>query len=206
MNRFDQKGATLVEMAIVLTIIGVLVAIVSLGRGTLDSARVSNLVSTAKDLSSAAKIFREKYKYWPGDYPNASAQIANLPASCNIAPATANIGNGAIDTVIEIDCAIEELLQAGLIRAEKASATDTYHTLRVEGYTIRLVSASAANVTTFPAGVNVIEFANLPCTYARMMDGKLDDGDVSLGNAHAAAACEPGGANDPVSFYAVAGN
>ena len=209
MRTNKQSGFTLIEISIVLVIIGLLVGLIMQGQQLIDSAKVASAITTSNDLSLATKTFREKYKYWPGDHPNASTVIPNLPAACNIATTVLNIGNGAIDTPTEISCAIEELFQAGLIRAD-LEAGATYHTMRVDSGPIRLLSASASNVTTFAIGVNVVEFSNLPCRFAQTMDGKIDDGDISSassGKARASvASCIVGGANDPVPFYAIAAN
>ena len=209
MRTSKQSGFTLVELAIVIVIIGLLVGMVMQGQSLIESAKVANAIATVKDLSLATKTFREKYKYWPGDHPNASSVIPNLPATCNIATTVLNIGNGAIDTATEISCAMEDLFQAGLIRADLDSGA-TYHTMRTDYGSIRLLSASASNVTTFAIGVNVVEFSNLPCRVVQSMDGKIDDGDISSassGKARASvASCIVGGANDPVPFYAVSAN
>ena len=209
MGTSKQAGFTLIEMAIVILIIALLTAAIMGGQALVESAKVGSAIATAKDLSLAAKTFREKYKYWPGDYPNASALIPNLPAACNMDTSTVSIGNGAIDTAIEISCAIEELYQTGLIRAE-LFPTDTYHTIRTDFGPVRLVSGSASNVTTFAVGVNVVEFQGLGCKYVMAMDRKIDDGAISsasTGKARASvASCTEGGANDPVPFYAIAAN
>ena len=190
-------------------IIGLLLGMVMQGQRLVESAKVVSAIATSNDLSLATKAFREKYKYWPGDHPNASAVIPNLPAACDIATTVANIGNGAIDTATEISCAIEELFQAGLIRADLDPGA-TYHTIRTEAGPVRLLSASVSNVTTFAIGVNVVEFSNLPCQFVQTMDGKIDDGDISSasrGKARASVtSCIVGGANDPVPFYAVSAN
>lgn len=209
MRTSKQSGFTLVELSIVIVIIGLLVGMVMQGQSLIESAKVANAIATVKDLSLATKTFREKYKYWPGDHPNASSVIPNLPATCNIATTVLNIGNGAIDTATEISCAMEDLFQAGLIRADLDSGA-TYHTMKTDYGSIRLLSASASNVTTFAIGVNVVEFSNLPCRVVQSMDGKIDDGDISSassGKARASvASCIVGGANDPVPFYAVSAN
>ncbi len=193
----------------VVVIIGLLLGMVMQGQRLIESAKVASAIAMTNDLSLATKTFRERYKYWPGDHPNASAIIPNLPAACNIALTTPNIGNGSIDTTTEISCAIEELFQVGLIRANLDPGA-TYHTMRTDTAPIRLLAASASNVTTFAVGINVVEFSNLPCDFVQAMDSKLDDGDISSasnGKARASVtSCTIGSVNDPVPFYAVSIN
>jgi prepilin-type N-terminal cleavage/methylation domain-containing protein len=203
------RGFTLIEITIVLVIIGLLAAMVLGGRSMIESAKVSNIVAMAKDVSNASRAFKEKFKYWPGDLPAASNSLPNLPAACNIAVGAANIGNGVIDTADESSCAIEELFQAGMIRADLFSGA-TFHTLNTEIGAVRLIVASASNVTNFTTGTNVIEFPNLPCSIVLSVDAKVDDGNIAAtsgGRGKASvASCVPNTSNDPVPFYAVAIN
>lgn len=203
-ERSQQTGFTLVEISIVLVIIALLAVAVLGGGALLNSSKTSNLVSTAKDLSAASIAFKEKFKYWPGDMPLASNSIQNLPAACNIAIATANIGNGAIDTPTEINCAIEELFQAGMIRAV-VQPGETFHTIRTEMGTVRLVDSAFSNVPNFPIGTNVVEFSGLRCEQAVSFDRKIDDDNIDAASAGRAkssvAACVTG---TTVPFFAVA--
>jgi len=202
-------GFTLVELAISLAVIALLTAAIFGGSALIESAKATDLVAKAKDLSTAAKTFRERYKYWPGDLPNAAAAISNLPAACDMGTATAAIGDGLVNTTTEVNCAIEELFQAGLIRAD-LQGTATFHTISLEAGFARIVGAGNSNVTNFSLGTNVIEFPNVRCALVQSIDRKIDDGNIAAGSTGRAkssvAACTNGGANDPVPFYAVAIN
>ncbi len=209
MIRREVNGFTLIELTVVLVIIGLLFAMVLGGRGMIESAKVANTVAMAKDISNASRAFKEKYKYWPGDLPLAANSLPNLPAACNFTLATGNIGNGVIDTPDESACAVEELFQAGLIRADLIAGA-SLHILSTDYGPARVIAASASNVTNFLPGINVIEFPGLPCSMVLSVDSKLDDGDISStsgGRAKSSVAtCVPGTTNDPVPFYAVAVN
>ena len=202
-------GFTLVELAVSVAVIALLTAAILGGSVLIDSAKATDLVAKAKDLSAAAKTFRERHKYWPGDLPNAAAAISNLPAACDMGTGTAAIGDGLVNTATEVNCAIEELFQAGLIRADLQAAA-TFHTISLEAGLARIVGAGSSNVVNFPLGTNVIEFSNVRCALVQSMDRKIDDGNIAAGSTGRAkssvAACTNGGANDPVPFYAVAIN
>jgi len=203
------RGFTLIELSVVLIVIGMLLTMVLRGTSLLDSAKSTSIIATIKDLTTASRQFKERYRYWPGDLPNAGVSIPNLPAACNMSTSTASIGDGQINTDAEISCAIEELFQAGLIKADFVPATGT-HAVTHELGTFRLIAANVSNIPNFPPGTNVIEITKLRCAAAVAIDQKIDDNEIastSAGRAKASvASCTSGGANDPVPFYAAAMN
>lgn len=202
-------GFTLVELTIVLIIISLLVVAVVGSTTLINSAKASDLIAKAKDMTAAARSFRERYKFWPGDLPNAASSIANLPPACDLPTTTASIGDGVVNTATEISCAVEELFQAGMIKAEIQGAA-TLHTVTFDGIGVRLLGASASTVNNFPVGTNLVEFSNVRCEMVQSIDAKIDDGNIastSTGRAKSSvASCTPGGANDSIPFYAVAIN
>src|SRR6186997_1527886 len=87
MNR--QNGFTLIEIAIVLVIIGLLLGGVLKGQELITSARVRNLISQQDGIKAAYFGFQDRYRALPGDYSGANA-FANIP---NMVGATFG-GNG----------------------------------------------------------------------------------------------------------------
>src|SRR5215470_5599339 len=83
------KGFTLVEIAIVLVIVGLLLGGVLKGQELITSARVRNLISQQDGIKAAFFGFQDRYRALPGDYAAASANIAGV----NIA----GDGNGRIE-------------------------------------------------------------------------------------------------------------
>lgn len=206
------NGWTLIELAVALAIISAIMAFTIRGLGLLDSARVDNLMATSKDLAEALKNFKERYKFWPGDLPFAANDIQNIPAACNLDPvaAAATTGTGRIDTNVEVACVVDELVAAGLIKADSDPANAGRFILQSVYGPITVSSASFSNVTNFPAPTIVVQFANLPCDIARNLDKQIDDGDIaaaSNGRAKSSVAnCVKDGLNDPVPFFAIAIN
>jgi len=76
--RKSQAGFTLIEIAIVLVIIGLLLGGVLKGQELITSARVRNLISTQDGIKAAYFGFQDRYRALPGDYPAAQA-TANIP-------------------------------------------------------------------------------------------------------------------------------
>jgi len=87
-----QKGFTLVELAIVMTIIGLLIGGILKGQELMDNARVSATVAQSKGFEAAVTTFRDTYNAFPGDVPNANTRIPGCDGTnidCTVPIATA---------------------------------------------------------------------------------------------------------------------
>jgi prepilin-type N-terminal cleavage/methylation domain-containing protein len=63
----NQQGFTLVEIAIVLVIIGLLVGGVLKGQAMIQNAKVKKAVKMADELRAGVMTFYDKYGMYPGD-------------------------------------------------------------------------------------------------------------------------------------------
>ena len=77
-----QTGFTLIEIAIVLVIIGLLLGGVLKGQELITSARVRNLAHTQDGIKAAFFGFQDRFRALPGDYsgPLAVANISGVVA------------------------------------------------------------------------------------------------------------------------------
>lgn len=139
--RRSEGGFTLVELAIVMIIIGLLIGGILKGQELITNARVSSTVAQLKAVESGISGFRDKYAGLPGDIrnvtnrlPNATAGlIATDPAagatpndgqlSTASAANTFNIGGAAVGTA-EGGLAFLQLGAAGFIGGVNSGATD----------------------------------------------------------------------------------
>jgi prepilin-type N-terminal cleavage/methylation domain-containing protein len=71
-KNMDQKGFTLVELAIVMVIIGLLVGAVLKGQAMIDDARRKRLVNDIQGISAAYFTYLDRYSAIPGDDANGS--------------------------------------------------------------------------------------------------------------------------------------
>lgn len=76
----NQGGFTLIEIAIVLVIIGLLLGGVLKGQELINTARVRALNNTVDGITAAWFSFQDRYRAFPGDYLNAKSTV-NLPGA-----------------------------------------------------------------------------------------------------------------------------
>lgn len=75
------RGFTLVELAIVITIIGILIGGVLKGEELLRSAQVIRTINDYKGLTAATQTFRDRYSQLPGDMANALQRMPGCAAT-----------------------------------------------------------------------------------------------------------------------------
>lgn len=196
-----QAGFTLIEIAIVVTIIGLLISSILGAQALLRRGETQDIISTAKDVSAAVHFFKQRYHYLPGDFPvdQANPEIPSVSAVCRIGGSGAGNGDGQISSV-ESACAAEHLIRADIARGDPATGFVT----RFGAVRLIAVNDSTGHVGGFPASVlNLIEMANIPCDQAMDIVRELDAGALQAGTRVRAsiAACVSG--NVPFLAFAL---
>jgi len=102
-----QSGFTLIEIAIVLVIIGLLLGGVLKGQELINTARVRALNNNVDGITSAWFSFSDRYRAFPGDYASADKNLPNITHKGN--------GNGIVDTPGERSLVWSHLQAAGYI-------------------------------------------------------------------------------------------
>jgi prepilin-type N-terminal cleavage/methylation domain-containing protein len=87
-----QKGFTLVEIAIVLVIIGLLLGGILKGQEMITQAKIKNVIADMSGVSAAAYGYQDRYRALPGDDKNAAGRWSG-----SAAPTVGTVGNGIVE-------------------------------------------------------------------------------------------------------------
>jgi prepilin-type N-terminal cleavage/methylation domain-containing protein len=179
-NVMKQKGFTLIEIAIVLVIIGLLLGGVLKGQELINTARVRALNNSIDGITAAWFSFQDRYRGFPGDYSQAAV---NLPGV--VTAAAANAGNGLVDTDQERAFVWTHLQAAGYItgsfdgvdvaedeyRCDLTSCPDNGFGAGMNlSYTTQSKGAPAADAHELITG------GGIPVEVLAELDRKVDDG------------------------------
>lgn len=195
------SGFTLIELAIVLVIIGLLLGGVLKGQELINSAKAKSLAADFKNVQVYVYGYQDKFRALPGD--DAAAQ-AHLGADATLA-ALATRGNGQVNGNWNSDTATDESILfwqhvrlAGF--APGPTAIDTASAFvpkNAEGGRIGIQSVPGSS--NLPANPSVLNGGYAICSggilgrFAKQIDLTLDDGETSTGSVRAYEAATSSG-------------
>lgn len=119
MKKQVHRGFTLVEIAIVLVIIGLLIGGVLRGQELINSARVNSIAAQQSSIQTAYYGFIDRYKMMPGDLTGPQALLINSTTAPAVA---AGAGDGAV-LLVDSPAFFNNLAQAGFISCTPCSAS-----------------------------------------------------------------------------------
>jgi len=175
-----QHGFTLIEIAIVLVIIGLLLGGVLKGQELITAARVRNLISQQDGVKAAYFGFLDRFRALPGDYSQAVATIAGVTAGAN------GNNNGRIESILgggtidEHIAAWDHLSKAGFINGSYnyAVVPETATSAPTNPYArfLRIIYDGAYGAGGQPNRHNLKTGNQIPSDLMAEIDRKIDDG------------------------------
>lgn len=181
-----QQGFTLIEIAIVLVIIGLLLGGVLKGQELITSARVRNLISMQDGTKAAIFGFLDRYRALPGDYSQAATNINCTPAcqnGNNNGQVTATGVSGA--TIDEFIASWEHLSKAGFINGNYTYTTPAANSntpTNPFGSFVQYIFDAVYEGGAAPGRHNLKTGANISSDLLAEVDRKIDDGLANGGN------------------------
>jgi len=179
----SQKGFTLVEIAIVLVIIGLLLGGVLKGQELITQAKIKNIANDFNGMSAAVYGYQDRYKKFPGDDNDAKTRWPTTE------PGGGNARVGAAGVAAVLDCAgaaagEENCLFWQHLRFSGFVGGDTASVLSPQNATggILQVQDGALGLSSL-----VLCSTNLPGKVANAIDAQFDDGKPQTGQVRGEA-------------------
>ena len=196
-----EQGFTLVEIAIVLVVIGLLLGGILKGQEMVVQARVKNVIADFHGLSAAHYAYQDRYRATPGDDPGAT-RWAGAPAGD---------GNGTVagDYNSAVNNAESRLWWDHLRRSGFVAGSGQQQPLNSVSGMLGVQSGMGTGAGTALGGFAslIMCSANLPDKIAVAIDVQLDDGSPSSGSlrAQVQTAINQSVANSAASSYQESG-
>ena len=181
----QQSGFTLVEIAIVLVIIGLLLGGILKGQELINSAKVKNLANDFRVIPTYIYAYQDKFKALPGD----DAAVTSHVTGSTLATTPGTVGNGVIEgnwnTTTKTD---ESYLFWQHVRLANlaAGATDvndpTYAPTNAVGGRLGITSATTAQTVGGITGTYLVCSGGVLGKFAKQLDIQMDDGNTATGS------------------------
>ena len=187
MKQQKTQGFTLVEIAIVLVIIGLLLGGILKGQEMITQAKIKNVIADFSGISAAYHGYVDRYKKIPGDDPCAGGVV--VAGTCGTTTgrwtgATAGTGNGVVAGKYNSATATDEsrLWWDHLRRAGFVSGVGDQQPFNALSGMIGVQTGDSAGGAALGgfAGI-IICSANLPDKIAIAADTQMDDGVPATG-------------------------
>lgn len=181
-----QTGFSLIELAIVLVIIGLLLGGVLKGQELINSAKAKSMIADFKNAQIFIYGYLDRYRALPGDDAGASSHVSG---------GTNGDGDGVIEgawnsatTTDESALFWQHVRLAGLSTGPSDMTSADFFPRNSEGGRIGVQSINGTPPITGMTGTYVTCSQNLSGSIAKQIDVSLDDGETSTGTVRAIVA------------------
>ncbi len=191
--RTQQSGFTLVEIAIVLVIIGLLLGGVLKGQELINSAKSKAIISDFRNTATMIAAYQDRFRALPGDDPSAQTHLGTTATQAATVANKQTIGNGLIEGDFNSTSNADESvimwqqlrlanLASGDAGAPPSVTTDlaNWRPRNSEGGIVGVQSKNPLAVTW--SGRQFICQENISGRIAQQVDTTMDDGNPSGGS------------------------
>jgi prepilin-type N-terminal cleavage/methylation domain-containing protein len=173
--RRHQSGFTLIEIAIVLVIIGLLLGGILKGQELITQGRIRNVANDFQAMTAGINLYQDRYRSLPGDDAGANGRWSTT---------TSGNGDGQISGAYNTTTSTDEsrlfwqhLRLAGLVGGATTDVTQPAN-----------AASGITGVQNGGMGLSslVVCSSNLPAKIAQAIDSQFDDGNAMTGSVRGA--------------------
>ena len=184
----QQNGFTLIELAIVLVIIGLLLGGVLKGQELINSAKVKNMASDFKNIQIVLYGYQDKFHALPGD----DANVAGHVTGGTLATTGGTVGNARIEGAWDSTTTTDEsylfwqhVRLSGLAPGSTVINNAAYIPRNADGGRLGIQSMQGFTEITGMTGVFAVCSDGIVGKLAKQIDVTLDDGETNSGSVQA---------------------
>ncbi|MDI1309168.1 MAG: prepilin-type N-terminal cleavage/methylation domain-containing protein [Methylotenera sp.] len=187
-----QAGFTLIELAIVLVIIGLLLGGVLKGQELINSAKVKNLASDFRNIPVYIYGYQDKFKALPGDDKSAAVHLGVAADSTKIGNGDGALGGNWYDVTSASEAYMlwQHVRLAGLATGATDMANTDWRPTNADGNPIGIMAGTndATKAAVKDKDGNAIRGSYVICSkgilgkYVTQLDVTMDNGDATTGS------------------------